>query len=151
MTTDALSVEQERRLAAVLDAIIPPSDDGRLPGAGEIGLASSIADAAGPEGRAQIARGLDALDLSARDRGRRDFADLAADQKEEALGALEIAEPGLVAGLLLPLYVAYYQHPRVLAGLGLEVRPPFPEGWELAPFDPALVEGVRRRPIPYRE
>ena len=31
---------QERALACVLDEIIPPSEDGRFPGAGELGLVS---------------------------------------------------------------------------------------------------------------
>jgi len=37
-----LSPEQEQTLACVLDELIPPSADGRLPGAGRLGLAAAV-------------------------------------------------------------------------------------------------------------
>jgi len=39
------SADEQRVLASVLDEIIPPSSDGRLPGAGELGLVSYIEQA----------------------------------------------------------------------------------------------------------
>jgi hypothetical protein len=60
-------------------------------------------------------------------------------------------DEGFVQSLTFPLYIAYYQHPRVLEALGREARPPHPEGYEIEPFDPSLLEPVRRRPKLYRE
>ena len=57
----------------------------------------------------------------------------------------------LVPGLVFQIYVRYYQHPRVLTGLGLEPRPPYPKGYEMEPADPSLLERVRRKPPLYRE
>ena len=42
MSEVTFSDEQRRTLTALLDEIVPPSEDGRLPGAGAIGLASRI-------------------------------------------------------------------------------------------------------------
>jgi hypothetical protein len=38
-----------------------------------------------------------------------------------------------------------------MEALGREPRPPYPLGYELAPFDEALLEPVRRLPKLYRE
>ena len=77
------SEAQERALACVLDEIIPPSEDGRFPGAGELGLVS-------------------------------------------------------------------YVRKQALEALGLEARPPFPEGHEIEPNDHSLLDPVRARGPVYR-
>ena len=59
-------------------------------------------------------------------------------------------EPDFVPGILFPTYVAYYQHPRVLEGLGQEPRPPFPKGYSLPPFDESLLAPVRSRGLRLR-
>ena len=48
-------------------------------------------------------------------------------------------------------YVGYYQHPRVVAALGLEHRPPHPKGHEMEASDLTLLDPVRRRGKLYRE
>ena len=47
------------------------------------------------------------------------------------------AHPMLMIGVALHLYPAYYQHPRVLEGLGEPPRAPFPEGYDLGGDRPA--------------
>jgi hypothetical protein len=50
------------------------------------------------------------------------------------------------------VYSAYYQHPRVLSGLGLEPRPPHPKGYALEQPDlDALLAPVRARAKLYRD
>jgi hypothetical protein len=51
----------------------------------------------------------------------------------------------LMLGIGLHLYPAYYQHPRVLEGLGEPPRPPFPDGYDLEETDPQLLEKLRDR------
>ena len=60
----SFSDHQARILAEVLDAIIPPSADGLLPGAGRIDLAGAIEDALRqtPEVLAMIVQGLSSID-----------------------------------------------------------------------------------------
>ena len=47
MADDAsgFSAEQEQVIAALIDAVVPPSDDGRLPGAGELHGVAGLEDA----------------------------------------------------------------------------------------------------------
>jgi hypothetical protein len=53
--------------------------------------------------------------------------------------------PLLIMGILLYLYPAYYQHPRVLEGIGEPPRPPFPEGFDVEATDAELLEKLRAR------
>ncbi|MBW1688167.1 MAG: gluconate 2-dehydrogenase subunit 3 family protein [Deltaproteobacteria bacterium] len=144
------SPHEARALASVLDEIIPPSGDGRLPGAGEVGLVRYIEQHA-PEIRPTIVQGLSALDELAHGRGARDFAALCREDKLELLNELSTAQPAFLPGLILQSYVGYYQNDRVLEGLGLEPRPPYPEGYKLEPTDLGLLDGVRRRDKLYRD
>jgi len=144
------SPHEARALASVLDEIIPPSGDGRLPGAGEVGLVRYIEQQA-PELRPTIVQGLSALDELARGLGARDFAALCREDKLELLNELATAQPAFLPGLILQCYVGYYQNDRVLEGLGLEPRPPYPEGYKMEPTDLGLLDGVRRRKKLYRD
>lgn len=149
--TGLKSAAQRSALSAVLDAVIPRSTDGRLPGAGELGLARAIEQQLGAM-CAFTARGLDALDALARDRGAAGFAALAPAERAAVLGAHAAADPGFLPGLVFQIYSAYYQHPRVLEALGLEPRPPHPKGYALEQPDlEALLAPVRARAKLYRD
>jgi hypothetical protein len=137
---ERLSPEQARILACVLDAIVPPSADGRMPGAGALGLADPVSEfvARTPGALAALAAALDALEAQG-------FASLAVESRPAAL------DPAFVAGLVFPTYTTYYREPRVYAALGLEPRPPHPKGHALEPGGFAGLEAVRRRGKIYRE
>lgn len=149
-TTDALSAEELEGFAALLDAIIPPSRERGLLGAGEAGLAGEL-DEKTPELRPVLRQGLAALDEKARGRGADGFAALAPAERAATLRELDEADPGFLPGLLYHAYARYYQHPRVLEALGLEARAPFPGGYELEPLDPERLAAVRSRPRFWRE
>lgn len=141
-------------LGAVLDLIVPPSQDGRLPGAGEIGLAVEVAAAcdSSAEARAPVADGLAALEAAARKQGAASFRAAPPAQRLQTLRDHAAQAPFFLPGLVFHTYRAYYQHPRVLAGLGLGGRPPFPQGYAVAPTDfDALLARVRRMTPFYRE
>jgi hypothetical protein len=144
------SSHEARALASVLDEIIPPSGDGRLPGAGELGLVRYIEQQAS-ELRPTILQGLSALDEHARGRGAQEFAALSGEDKLEALNELATAQPAFLPGLILHTYAGYYQNDRVLEGLGLEPRPPYPDGYKMEPIDLGLLDAVRRRNKLYRD
>lgn len=151
--SDGFTADQLAALAGVLDLLIPPSGDGRLPGAGEAGVAARIAATAGrDEGlAAAVAAGLAALDGDARTRGAAGFLALAAADRLAALHAIGPAQPGFLPNLLFHTYAGYYQEGRVLEGLGLEARPPFPKGFAMEPFDVARLARVRSRGKLYRD
>jgi hypothetical protein len=151
MSETGLNEAQRSALASVLDAIIPRSADGKLPGAGELGLARAIEEKLGAM-VAFTARGLDALDALARERGANGFAALADAARADVLNAHAASDPGFLPGLVFQVYSAYYQHPRVHEGLGLEPRPPHPKGYSLEQPDlDALLAPVRARAKLYRE
>jgi hypothetical protein len=147
------SEDNDRALAGVLDEIIPASSDGRLPGAGELGLASHIDQALqqAPELRPVIAQGLSGIaDLASR-RNSQGFAALPKQDKLEVLSEIESREPAFLPSLIFLTYTGYYRNGRVVEALGLEPRPPHPKGYEVEENDLTLLDGVRQRPKLYRE
>jgi hypothetical protein len=142
-----LTDDQCRALAPVLDGFIPRSDDGALPGAGELGLAAAVGDALErvPAMHAAIVRSLAAMDRLAARHGAARFTALPREQQGEVLGELTCSEDAFPPVLMLYTFGCYYQHPRVLAHYGLEARPPHPEGYDVAPNDLSLLEPVRKR------
>jgi hypothetical protein len=147
------SDDQARVLACVLDQIIPPSEDGRFPGAGQAGVATAVDDALRgmPELRAMVVQGLAALDALARQRSKREFAALSAAEQAMVMAELASSEHAFPPILILHAYHGYYSQPRVLEALGLAPRPPHPEGYEMEPNDLSLLERVRQRSRLYRE
>ena len=144
--------DDARALASVLDQIVPSSGDGRLPGAGEAGLVDYIAKAIeqSPDLAPAIEEGLAALAELSREHGAA-FPELTDEQKTAVMAELGTKAPAFLGGLTYQTYVGYYQHPRVLEGLGVPGRPPHPEGYELETGDLSLLDPVRARPKLYRE
>jgi hypothetical protein len=147
-----LSDDQRRALAPVLDGFIPSSDDGLLPGAGQLGLAGDVDEALlrDPALHAQVVTSLVALDELARRRGAASFTALAGEAQGEVMTELSCSEGAFPPMLLLYTFGCYYKHPRILAHYGLEARPPHPKGYEVAPTDLSLLDPVRRRGSIYR-
>ena len=148
-----LSPEEQQSLSCLLDLIIPPRPDGRVPGAGALGLVASIEEAIrkSPDLRPAVVGGLAALAEVARERGAGEFAALCDDDRLQALNQVAASAPAFLPGLIFHTYVSYYQNGRVAEALGLEARPPHPRGYELETGDLGLLEAVRRRPKMYRQ
>ena len=144
-----LSPGEERALSSLLDEIIPPSRDGKLPGAGQLGLAGKLAERA-PELMQGIAQGLAVLDALAGERGAQSFAALSPEDRAGVLNEHATREPGFLPGLIFHTYIGYYEDGRVMEALGLEARPPHPLGYHVEPMDTSLVDRVRQRPKLYR-
>jgi len=144
---------EEHTLAAVLDAIIPPSSDGKLPGAGELGIVGHIAQAVqqSPELGPVITQGLAGLEELARARDPRGFAALDVSERVAVLNELAATQPGFVPGLTFHTFIGYYQNGRVVEALGLEHRPPHPLGYEMEPNDLTLLDPVRERDPLFRK
>jgi hypothetical protein len=142
-----------RALACLLDLVIPRSRDGRMPGAGELGIAAQIERVAQRDAglKAAVSAGIAELEAEALRRGSDGFVALSAAERQAALKEVATAQPGFLPGLVFHTYVAYYQDGRALAGLGLAPQPPFPKGHALEPFDEALLEPARRRGKLYRD
>jgi hypothetical protein len=136
-----------RWLPAVLDTLLPANK--HLPAAGAMGLADAVlVDARWSPDFTQALRWLgDELPAG--------FGEAGEAARVEALRALETARPRRFATIVNLAYNAYYVHPDVLALIqsesGFTARPPQPLGYELEPFDPAVLATVSRRAPFWRE
>jgi hypothetical protein len=151
ISSDNLLTDQQRStLSALVNMIIPASEDGRMPGADELDLLAYVRDESGALNPG-IQQGLNALDQAAMDEFGLDFASLTDTDKQRQVDAIRVNEPEFVQRLLLQTVSAYYQNDRVIIALGLEPRPPFPEGHTVEAGDLSLLDPVRKRSKLYRE
>jgi hypothetical protein len=141
----AFTADEERLLVGLLDVVVPPSGDGRLPGAGQLGLVEHIARTVRetPMLRPVVEYGMSALGELAAKRG---DGDVRAVLEDFAAG-----DQFFMPAFLFLVYSTYYQNARVLAALGLEARPPHPKGHEMEPIDLTLLDPVRRRDGMFRK
>jgi len=148
-----LSAEQENMVRALLDEVIPPSRDGRLPGAGGLGLVEHVARTVRqtPMLRPVVEYGLTAIAEQAASRHPDGWGALSRDQRSELLLTFAAGDQFFLPAFLFLAYSGYYQHARVVEALGLEARAPHPEGYAMEPFDLTLLDAVRRRGKMYRD
>ncbi|MEZ5660827.1 MAG: gluconate 2-dehydrogenase subunit 3 family protein [Burkholderiaceae bacterium] len=141
---------QRATLNALLDLMIPASADGTMPAASSLGLFDHIDDLPAKV-RAGLAAGLDAIAKAADERL---GAPLAQVPNEHAMAFVQAVRAGAA-----PFFTAftafavarYYQHDLVMTRLGLELRPPWPQGHELEDGDWSMLEAVRARGPIFRE
>ena len=138
-------------LRALLDTLIPPSADGRLPGAGQVGVDRYLAERA-TDLRPMLEQGLADLDRIAARHGADAFSALPPAERAAALTEYAEDTPTFLPGVLYHTYSGYYQQAAVVEGLGLEGRPPFPRGYDVEPTDlDSLLGDMRDRPKLFRE
>jgi hypothetical protein len=146
----ALTPAQRASLDIVLNMIVPPSADGRMPGAAEVGVPAYLV-AEAPDALPQLHRELEELERRARERFARGFAQLDAGERRTLTEAMRAQEPSWMSRLAMETLACYYQHDRVLEGLGMEARPPYPKGYQVVQGDLSLLEPVRARGKIYRD
>jgi hypothetical protein len=141
----SLTAADRETLRAVLDRLLPPV--GELPGAGAMGLAEVVERNAqrSPSMRSGLLSVLDALSLDPGLHVTGGFQALKPEQQDEAIRTIEVSMAEPFAQFLRLAYVTYYGDPRVHARIGWPSRPLQPDGFELPPFDDAVLEKVRRR------
>ncbi len=146
-----LSHEQVSLVTEILDQLIPNGDG--FPGAGELGIAQHIDEAAGnePKLRRLFLDGFNSIDITSFEMYSSGFSDLVSQQKIEVLKEVESRKSTFFKELVKHTYAGYYTNRNVIELLGLEARPPQPLGFELEPFDPSLLENVKKRGKMYRD
>ena len=147
---DPISPAQRAVLALVVDMIVPPSADGRMPGAAELGVTDYLLSHAAPALPAILAD-IDRLQALAGERHGSAFEALPAAARQTLVDGLRAAEPAFLERLALETVTCYYQSDRVLALIGVEARPPFPQGYQVIQGDLSLLAPVRRRGPIYRD
>ena len=123
-------------LESVLHTLLPGDAD--WPSAGSLDLAEAVR---GDIDAAALTAILEALPAG--------FAGSDAAAREDALRAIETAQPASFDRLVAAAYLAYYTDSRVRIVIerrtGYAARPPQPLGYELEPFDEALLDARKRR------
>lgn len=143
ITSDSPFDETGRQvLGALLDTLIPASDDGVMPSAAELDLVSYLGDNA-PELIPVIKSVVDQFDA--------EFASRSIDERCEQLGAFSRANEELFGALLFHTYACYYQEDRVLIGVGSNAGPPYPRGNTIETGDLSLVNPVLELDKSYRK
>ena len=136
-------------LRSFAGAVIPASTEYGVPGADDEKVAADIvASAAG--GADEVAAGLAALDALSKDTQGAAFMALEETGRLAAATAFRDAHRELAAPLIALVAQCYYRDERVMAALGMEPRPPYPEGFEVEQGDWSLLDPVRRRARLYR-
>jgi hypothetical protein len=141
-----LSVDQCRSLRCLAEMMIPASAEYGVPSAGDDAIFADILRSFGRDAEhvLVVLRTLDEMMGGL-------FADLEPARREAA--AVRLHESGGEALMYLNRIIlqCYYRDDRVMRSLGLEVRPPFPKGFEVEQGDWSLLDPVRARPKLFRE
>ena len=123
-----------RRLAG---RMIPAAQAYDAPGADDPAIFQDIAMAL--QGRAAL---LEPLLSDLADAG---LDDASAAGIEVQLARLRQSHGAAFAAVIAAVAQCYYRDDRVMRSLGMEARPPFPKGYEVAEGDLSLLDPVRRR------
>lgn len=137
-------------LRAVLGMLVPPSPDGRMPGAAELAEVLRHVEevaAALPAVRDALAT----LESEAVARYGSEFAALDHGGLSTLLDEFAARHPAVLQRLGLEAVTCYYQQDAVVERLGLEARPPFPIGYQVLAGDLTLLKPVIARGKVYRE
>ena len=136
-----LDAEQRDLLKALADTIVPASNDGRMPIAGDLGFPGYLVRNA-PELLPELTEMLAGFGT--------EFGAQPAEMRHELVKAFSEREPESFHRLLAQVYGCYYQDDRVLEAIGLDAGPPFPRGNTLDPGDLSLLDPVLENPGNWR-
>lgn len=126
--------------------MVPASDEYRVPGADDEAIFADIVRSLDRDGE-QVRDALSSL----REIAGGDFATLDAPRAEAAAMSL-LGRGGIaVVSLSRAVLQCYYRDDRVVSALGLEPRPPFPQGHALEQGDWSLLDPVRNRSRMWRD
>lgn len=139
------SPEQLRALRCLVGEMIPASAQYQVPGADDETIFADIVATLRPHARLAS----DALDALAQAAGGC-LADLQGAARADAITAFRAGRAALVSLLVSVTVQCYYRDDRVMRSLGMEPRPPFPQGFEVEQGDWSLLEPVKARAPMYR-
>jgi hypothetical protein len=142
---NALTPAQCDDLRVIAGMMIPESAEYKVPGADDAAIQNDILATMGRDSDSVRA----ALDHLTRLAGRP--LGLLDDTSRDAVAREFRASGGAAAATLIRVILqCYYRDDRVLRSLNLELRPPFPRGYELEQGDWSLLDPVKARPPMWR-
>jgi hypothetical protein len=140
-----LTADEARSLRCVAGMMIPASSAFGVPGADDEVIFADIVSHVGQD-LALVRQALRRLDSLAGGV----FADCDPGTRQAAAAAFQAAGGAVATALTRVVVQCYYRDDRVMESLGMEVRPPFPKGFEVEQGDWSLLDPVRVRKPFYR-
>jgi hypothetical protein len=141
----SLTAAQIDDLRVIAAMIIPASTEYSVPGADDAAIQADMLATLGRDAAAVRA----ALDHLAQLAGM-PLSRLDAARRETVVTQFRASGGASAAALVRVVLQCYYRDDRVLRSLGLELRPPFPKGYELEQGDWSLLDPVKARPSTWR-
>ena len=145
---EALNEEQERTLIVLLNLIIPPSEDGKMPGAADVGFFAHMHN---ENLFPWIRKGLLSIVKESHNQFGQEFSALRGSEQTQLIDRLRRRHFRFFSRLTSQVIQCYYQHDQVLEAIGVEARTPFPEGYLVEEGDLTLLEPVYERGKIYRD
>jgi hypothetical protein len=141
-----LPANQRRSLQCLAEMMIPASVEYGVPSAGDDAILADILQSLGRDAEpvTAVLRTLDAMAGGP-------FADLDPQRRNAIAARLRETGGERLTYLTRIILQCYYRDDRVMRSLGMEPRPPFPEGFEVEEGDWSLLDPVRARPKLYRD
>jgi len=146
MSETSLTPAQRDDLATIAGLMIPASAEYNVPGADDAAIQADILATMGRDTPMVSA----ALNQLARLAGR-PLAQLDAAARDAVVGEFRALGGVAAATLSRVILQCYYRDDRVLRSLNLELRAPFPKGYEMEQGDWSLLEPVKARPASWRK
>ncbi len=143
-TDHPLNEAQRNTLDCLLALIIPPSEDGKMPGAADVGFLEYLLHSEA-EFLSPLTQVLDAIIDTAKTEYGKPFIGINRQEQENLVHSLRRSQEELFNQLTILVMTCYYQDDKVMTGIGLEARPPFPKGHQLETGDLSLLAPVKQR------
>ena len=141
-----LSTAQQDALRAVVALMIPGSAQYQVPGADDEVIFADIASSLGRD-TGSVVQALKYLDGMSNGF----FLDAPVPTRQAVVERFRSAHPSLATVLVAVTTRCYYRDDRVMRSIGMDPRPPFPQGFEVEQGDWSLLDPVRARGKIYRD
>ena len=132
-TDRRLTGPQRAVLDALLDTLLPASEDGVMPSAAQVDFNAYLSMQA-EDFIPELISTLQHFDVS--------FAGLSLAERCQRVSDFSTANPEQFQSLLMHVYDCYYQNDRVRAQIGVVAGAPFPQGHQVTPGDLSLLDPV---------
>jgi len=146
--SNTLDKEQNKTLKTVLNLIIPANEDYKMPSANDVGFYSYMENI---NSESFIQEALITIIDESHNNYSREFSSLSADEQFQLVNVLKRKHNRLFINLTNHVFQCYYQNDNVLEAIGVEARPPFPNGYFVKEGELLLLESVYNRGKIYRD
>lgn len=142
VTDGRLSQNQADKLFAILETIIPASEDGVRPSASEMPFVDYL-ERQDPDYFEILTSLIETLDD--------EFVSANYEARYDRLQEISRKDQSTFNGLIRHVYTSYYEDDRVMEAIGAQPGPPFPRGNTIEAGDLSLLDPVMSKPRSYRK